>query len=397
MRTGVVDIDIVADVDARQVAVDRKLVVVLTQAAGHIIGAVMQRVLLAENGDMVVSAVHRRAHEVGRAGVQTGILLVGVLVVDALGNECAVGAEDEAAHLGVDGNIAHARRNEDLVERAVNALADCHDVVRLLPRLVGDAYAARQVDERDMHAGLLLNLNGQLEQDAGERRIILVCDRVGREERMNAEVLYTLLLHVLERLDELLAGHAVLGLLRGVHDLVFENEVAARIETAGHGFLPLAYLVVVVEVGDVIKVYDGVEVACELEILVGRHVRGEHDVVTGDAAGAAELKLGIARAVAAEALLVEDLHQTRGRGRLDREVFLVARVPRKRRLYLACVLADRLFIIDMKRRRVGLADFLRLFEGQKRFLFHVYRLAFFGNLRQHRTIKAAALCGNFVP
>ena len=248
-----------------------------------------------------------------------------------------------------------------------------------------------------MHAGLLLNLNGQLEQDAGERRIILVCDRVGREERMNAEVLDTLLLHVLERLDELLAGHAVLGLLRGVHDLVFENEVAARIETAGHGFLPLADLVVVVEVGDVIKVYDGVEVACELEILVGRHVRGEHDVVTGDAAGAAELKLGIARAVAAEALLAEDLHQTRGRGRLDREVFLVARVPCKRRLYLACVLADRLFIIDMKRRRVGLADFLRLFEGQKRFLFHVYRLAFFGNLRQHRTMKAAALCGNFVP
>ena len=66
------------------IAVNGKLVVVLAQAAGHVVGVVAQRVLLAEHGDMVVCAVHRRAHEVGRAGVQTGILLIGVLLVDAL-------------------------------------------------------------------------------------------------------------------------------------------------------------------------------------------------------------------------------------------------------------------------------------------------------------------------
>ena len=210
---------------------------------------------------------------------------------------------------------------------------------------------------------------------------------------MDAEVLDTLLLHVLERLDQLLAGHAVLGLLRRVHDLVFENEVAARIEAAGHGLLPLAYLVVVVEVGDVVEIHDRIEVACELEVLVRRDVRGEHDVVAGDAAGAAELKLGIARAVAAEAFLVQDLNETRIGSRLDREIFLIARVPCKRGLYLARVLTDRLFIIDMKRGRIGLADLLRLLECQKRFLFHVFRLAFLGNLvvqiKQYRIIAYA--------
>ena len=82
-----------------------------------------------------------------------------------------------------------------------------------------------------MHAGLLLNIDGQLEQDAGECRIIFVCNRVGGQERMDAEVLDALLLHILERLDQLLAGHAVLGFLRRVHDLVFENEVAAALDT----------------------------------------------------------------------------------------------------------------------------------------------------------------------
>ena len=48
MRAGVMDIDIITDVDARQIAVNCKLVVVLAQTAGYIVGAVMQRILLAD-------------------------------------------------------------------------------------------------------------------------------------------------------------------------------------------------------------------------------------------------------------------------------------------------------------------------------------------------------------
>ena len=115
MRAGIVDINVIADVNLRQIAVNGKLVVILAQTAGHVVGMIAQRVFLAEHGDMVICAVHRRAHKVRRAGVQTGILLIGMLLVDALGNQSAVRAKDKAAHLGVDGNIVHAGRNKNLV------------------------------------------------------------------------------------------------------------------------------------------------------------------------------------------------------------------------------------------------------------------------------------------
>ena len=370
MRAGIVDIDVIADLDLGQVAVDGELVVVFAQAAGHIIGVVVQGVFLAQHSDVVVRAVHRRAHQVGRAGVQTRIFLVGVLLVDALGHQRTVGPEDEAAHLGVDGHIAHARGDEHLVKRAVHAFADRHDVARLLARAVGDAHAAGQVDERDVHAGLALHLDREVEQDARQRRIVLVCDRVGREEGVDAEMLDALGLHILERLNQLLAGHAVLGLLRGVHDLVVQHEVAARIEAAGHGLLPLADLVVEVQMRDIVKVDDCVQIGCQLVVRRRGHVGREHDLVPRDAAGAAHLQLGQARAVAAKALLVQDLEQARGGGRLDGEVFLEAGVPRKRGLYLARILADGLFVVDVERGRVGLYDFLHLRQGQKGFLFH---------------------------
>ena len=85
---------------------------------------------------MVVCAVHRRTHEVRSAGVQTRHTLIGMLLVDALGNQSAVRAKDKAAHLGVDGNIVHAGRNKNLVVSLMYAFTDGHNVVRLLRRTV---------------------------------------------------------------------------------------------------------------------------------------------------------------------------------------------------------------------------------------------------------------------
>ena len=62
--------------------VDGKLVVVLAQAADHIVLVVAGSVLLAQHGDVVVGAVHGRAHQVGGTGVHTDILLINVLFVD---------------------------------------------------------------------------------------------------------------------------------------------------------------------------------------------------------------------------------------------------------------------------------------------------------------------------
>ena len=62
--------------------VHRKFVVVLAQAAHHVVCVVAGGVLLAQHRNVVVGPVHGRAHQVGRAGVQTDVLLVDVLFVD---------------------------------------------------------------------------------------------------------------------------------------------------------------------------------------------------------------------------------------------------------------------------------------------------------------------------
>ena len=43
--------------------------------------------LLAHDGDVVIGAVHGRAHQVGGAGVHADVLLISVLFVDGLGDQ----------------------------------------------------------------------------------------------------------------------------------------------------------------------------------------------------------------------------------------------------------------------------------------------------------------------
>ena len=129
VSAGVVDVDQVADVDLGKHPVDGELIVILAQAADHVILVVAGSILLAQHGDVMVGAVHGRAHQVGCTGVQTDVLLIDVLLVDGRCHQCAVGAGGEAAHLGEDGHIAHPGGDEDLLKLLADALADGHDAV----------------------------------------------------------------------------------------------------------------------------------------------------------------------------------------------------------------------------------------------------------------------------
>ena len=82
MSAGVVDGDDVADLDLRQASLDGKFVVVFAQTAGDVVDVIQERVLLAQHRDVVVSAIHGRAHQVGGAGVQTHVFPVDVLFVN---------------------------------------------------------------------------------------------------------------------------------------------------------------------------------------------------------------------------------------------------------------------------------------------------------------------------
>ena len=62
MCTGVVDINDIPDLDLGQHAVDGKLIIVLAQAAGHIVLMVAGGILLAQHCNVMVGAVYGRAH-----------------------------------------------------------------------------------------------------------------------------------------------------------------------------------------------------------------------------------------------------------------------------------------------------------------------------------------------
>ena len=81
MGTGIMDHKDISDVDGRQAALDGKFVIVLAQAAGHVINMIQDCIFLAQNSDMVVRAVHGRTHQVRSTGINTDVFPVNVLLV----------------------------------------------------------------------------------------------------------------------------------------------------------------------------------------------------------------------------------------------------------------------------------------------------------------------------
>ena len=149
-----------------------------------------------------------------------------------------------------------------------------------------------------------------------------------------------------EGLEELLGGHAIFGVARVVHDAVGELEQAARIKAAadrlGNG--PCDALKEL-DVADVVKVDDGAQLVGELKVGSWRVVRREHDVVSRDAQRAGNHELGIARAIAAAAVFVENGDERRVGVGLDGKVFLKARVPGKGVAHFLHVAADARLVV----------------------------------------------------
>ena len=330
----------------------------------------------------MVRAVDRRTHQVDRAGVDPDVFLVDVLLVDRLRDDRAVGCQHEAAHLGVDGDVIHARGDQRLFIGLADALADDEDVVRGLVGLVGHADAAGQVDEGDVRPGLVTQVDGQLKELFRELRIVLVGDRVGCKERVDAEVLDALFHEGLVGFDHLGFGHAVLGVAGVVHDAVRERVDAARVVPAAHGLRQLAAagLLAEVDVGDVIEVDDGAQLVRVGVFLEGSVVGGEHDVVAGEAQRLRHHEFGPGRAVRAAVILRQQFHDARVRRRLDGKVLPEARVPGKRLFHVFHVAADARLVIEVKRSRVGLDDFLDLFLRDKCLFFHSEIAPFRGDL-----------------
>ena len=152
----IVDEEQVALIDLRKHTVDRKLIVVLAEGTCDIVLMVAGLVLFSHNRDMVISAVHSRAHQVYRAGVDADVLLIGMLLMDRSCHESTVRGQHEASKLCEDRHVTHSCRNKNFLVNLSYALTDDLDIIRLLVRSVRDTDSAGEVDELDISAGLLL-------------------------------------------------------------------------------------------------------------------------------------------------------------------------------------------------------------------------------------------------
>ena len=362
--------EVVAHVDLGKRAVNGKLVAVLAQAAHHVVDVVAGRVLLAEHAHVVIGAVDGRAHEVGGAGVHADIFLVDMLLMDGLGDEGAEGRKHETAHLGEDGDVAHAGRHQDAVVGLMDALTDDGNVVAGLLGTIVHTHAARQVDVADVHLGSLRHAHRKLEELGGERRVIGVGHGVGGKERVNAEVLGTHGLQATEGLDHIGLAHAVLGVARVVHDVVAQLVDTAGVVAAEDGLGNLGHLLEEVHHGDVVEVDEGAELGRLVHVERGGLVGGEHDLVALEAASLGEQKLGVTGAVHTAALLVQDAQQRGVGSRLYGKVLLEPRVPGKGGVDGTGALANAGLVVEMERRGDVCSDFLDLCKGRKGLLFH---------------------------
>ena len=306
-----------------------------------------------------------------------------MLVVDSRGNQAAVRAHHETAHFRENRHIVHASRHEDFLIHATNAFANRANIVRLLTGLVRNAHAARQVDELDMRARFLLQLNGKLEQHGGKLGVIIVRHGIAAQEGMDAEMLGALGLKRAECLEQLLGRHAVFGIARVVHNAVRDFEKPAGVVAAADGFWNAANrLLKEIDVRNIIEVDDGAQLRSRLVVGRGGFVRREHNVVARNAHSIAKLQLGRRRAVASAPVIAQDIDKERVRRGLYREIFFEAWVPRKRVAHCLHVATDAHFVIEMERRGIMLDNLIELGLRNEGLLVHARRLS--ENLRATR-------------
>ena len=160
--------------------------------------------------------------------------------MDCLGDQRTVRRQHEAAHLAVDGHIAHTLVAKDRVVDFPDAFADHGYVVGRVIWGVGNSDAARKVDEGDMHVKCAVNFRHQFKQLRRQHGIILVGHGITGQEGMDAKVLDALLLEDPHALEKLLLGKSVFGVAGVVHDAVGHSEHAAGIVAKTHGLRELA-------------------------------------------------------------------------------------------------------------------------------------------------------------
>ena len=86
-------------------AVNCEFIVIFAQGTCDIVFVVTGAVLFSHHSDMMVCAVHGRAHEIYCTGVHANILFVGMFLMDRFGDKAAVRSHHIAPHFTIDRHI----------------------------------------------------------------------------------------------------------------------------------------------------------------------------------------------------------------------------------------------------------------------------------------------------
>ena len=250
-------------------------------------------------------------------------------------------------------------------------------IVAFLAGTVLYAYAAREIDKREVYAYFLLNLDSKLEEYLSKLGIVACAYGIACQKSVYAEVLYAVFLELFVSDFYLLFGHTVFCVLGGIHYLVVESEVAAWIVTAAHFFRQAAHgLFHRFNVRNIVQIDDGAHVIGIFKLVIRRVVGGKHNVLTDGADRLREHQFRFGRAVTAAAVFTQDLNNKGIRRSFYSKILFEALVPGKRFIEVFRIPADALFIVKIKRRRVLGRDLLQCIGTDKRCFLHFSILLF---------------------
>ena len=135
----------------------------------------------------MISTVHGRTHQVHGTGVTADVFLMGMLLMDGLCHQAAIGSHHKTSKLRINSHISHSGRNQNLLINPADALANHPDIIFLLIRAVGNPDTTGKVDKTDVRPGLFPKLHRQFKEDLGQHRIILIGHGIACQKRMDTE------------------------------------------------------------------------------------------------------------------------------------------------------------------------------------------------------------------
>ena len=156
MRPRIMDHQQIPFVNPRHHTVNGKLIIIFTQRSYYIIFVITFPILFPHHRNVMICAIHCRAHQVYGTGVHTNIFFISMLLMNRLCHKAAIRSHHKAPHFCINRRIAKARRHKHFFKHLAHAFPNYTDIIWLLPRLIRNTNASGKVDKTDIASGCFL-------------------------------------------------------------------------------------------------------------------------------------------------------------------------------------------------------------------------------------------------